>query len=381
MEYVNVNDLFTNKTILKEIPNDSGIYLFHNIVNNKYYVGQAIRIRKRLSSHISNYTNSKYDNPLYRAFNKYGLDKFEYKILEIIPGSDFKEIRKKLDELEIKYIKEYNSFGKFGYNQTLGADGGILGYKFTKEQCEKQNRLKVLNTTESCVVYIYDTITNNTTKYLSMAQASKELRWNNNSRNVTKYLITHGHYIAARSLNDLTTKINLYKSKKTKRTYNKGTYKYSLEEYTQIKKDNPEFTFLDLAEFMGVSKDTIYNYEHKLNPSFIIKKVFIFKCIDTYNNTYKILNRYLGNKLFGVKDISNPVAYQKDHPNSLYKKRYKLIKLNINDLTTRIFGTEDYKLDTNEIIKHHFRLPDGCTITSIYDNLNYLNINDYEQID
>lgn len=35
----------------------------------------------------------------------------------------------------------------------------------------------------------------------------------------------------------------------------------------------------------------------------------------------------------------------------------------------------------NSIIKHHFKLPNGFTVTSIYDNLNHLNIKEYTQID
>ena len=33
----------------------------------------------------------------------------------------------------MEYINKYSSYTN-GYNQTLGGDGGILGYKFTEEQ-------------------------------------------------------------------------------------------------------------------------------------------------------------------------------------------------------------------------------------------------------
>lgn len=35
----------------------------------------------------------------------------------------------------------------------------------------------------------------------------------------------------------------------------------------------------------------------------------------------------------------------------------------------------------NSIIKHHFRLPNGYIVTSIYDNLDNLGIKEYKQID
>lgn len=101
---------------IKTINTIPGIYLITNKVNNKHYVGQSINLRHRLSVHYYNYIHRKYDNPLYRAFNKYGLSEFEVTILE----ADCSFTRENLDELEIHYISVYNSYGKEGYNQTLG---------------------------------------------------------------------------------------------------------------------------------------------------------------------------------------------------------------------------------------------------------------------
>ncbi len=67
------------------------------------------------------------------------------------------------------------------------------------------------------------------------------------------------------------------------------------------------------------------------------------------------------------------------------EKKLKRMRLTLDDIEilnepiAKKVSNEDDK--DNGIIKHHFRLPNGYTITSIYDNLKYLNINDYEQID
>lgn len=67
------------------------------------------------------------------------------------------------------------------------------------------------------------------------------------------------------------------------------------------------------------------------------------------------------------------------------EKKLKRMRLTLDDIEilnepiVKKVSNEDDK--DNGIIKHHFRLPNGYTITSIYDNLKYLNINDYEQID
>ena len=151
---------------LYKIPKWAGIYCIKNNINNKCYIGQAIMLRKRLLHHISNYKSDRYDNPLYRAFNKYGLDKFTYQLLDVLEENDYKEARKQLDILEIKYIETYNSYNK-GYNQTKGGDGGILGYKFTEKQIEKQkeNTIKRINESLQYKIYLYDI--NNLTKKIS----------------------------------------------------------------------------------------------------------------------------------------------------------------------------------------------------------------------
>ena len=107
-----------------------GVYKWENRINHKCYIGQSIDVNKRLAHHFSNIKNNRYDNPLYRAIKKYGLENFDVTIREVLEASDV--LKSKLDEKEVYYINKYNSYGKNGYNQTLGGDGGILGYKFTK---------------------------------------------------------------------------------------------------------------------------------------------------------------------------------------------------------------------------------------------------------
>ena len=56
------------------------IYRFKNKLNGKSYIGQTYDINTRYYSHIHRY---KYrDSKFYRAIRKYGLDNFEFSILE-----------------------------------------------------------------------------------------------------------------------------------------------------------------------------------------------------------------------------------------------------------------------------------------------------------
>lgn len=116
-------------------PKKPGIYYFRNKKNGKYYIGQAQEIRDRVMKHHMNFEAGRYpDAHLYRGFKKHGLEVFEFGIIEIVDLPKGDERNKRLDELEVKYIKKYNSYGTGGYNQTKGGDGGIEGYKFNDIQ-------------------------------------------------------------------------------------------------------------------------------------------------------------------------------------------------------------------------------------------------------
>ena len=138
-----------------------GIYYFRNTLNGKYYIGQAQDIRTRALKHKYNFERDKYpDAHLYRAFKKYGPEVFEFGVLEIVNLPSGDDRNRKLDELEVKYIKKFNSYGVTGYNQTKGGDGGIDGYKFTDLQKQRVH----INTIEQTlnwdrILYFYDTKT------------------------------------------------------------------------------------------------------------------------------------------------------------------------------------------------------------------------------
>lgn len=120
-------------------PKLAGIYIIKNNLNGKCYIDQSIKIRSRIKDHMRNAKNGKLDLPIYRAINKYGFHNFTIDILEsFIPDADMTntDLIKQLDQLEIKYIEEYNAYTD-GYNCTKGGDFGVLGLKMTEEQKKK----------------------------------------------------------------------------------------------------------------------------------------------------------------------------------------------------------------------------------------------------
>ena len=104
------------------------LYIIKSNIDNKPYVGQTLSHRKnkgkyrpfgyigRFNDHISeaiNNTKRKQCTYLNNAIRKYGKDSFT---VELITKCKIEE----LDELERKYIIEYNSYFPNGYNLTQG---------------------------------------------------------------------------------------------------------------------------------------------------------------------------------------------------------------------------------------------------------------------
>lgn len=134
-----------------------------------------MNLGSRLRHHINNYKHHRYDNPLYRAFDKYGINNFSVEILFFINNPE-PCVKNLLDLLEISYIETYNAYGKTGYNQTRGGDGGVLGYKFTQEQREKVSKCsRIAAEKHSIEVVLCDIHTNTIRTFKSISNAAKEL--------------------------------------------------------------------------------------------------------------------------------------------------------------------------------------------------------------
>ena len=108
-----------------------GIYKITNKINGNSYIGQSINVEKRLLSH-KKYRNKIIKNKvLYKAIEKYGIENFDFEILE--------ECKKEeLNEREKYYIKKYNTYYK-GYNMTRGGDGKN-GCGLSRESIEKMKK-------------------------------------------------------------------------------------------------------------------------------------------------------------------------------------------------------------------------------------------------
>ena len=105
------------------------IYIIRNTVNEKVYIGQTIySVKDRFYAHMKPSTSKqKSGYKLYSAMNKYGKENFYCETLETGIPED------KLNEKEIAYIKQFDSF-KHGYNSTPGGDGRVINKLSNEEE-------------------------------------------------------------------------------------------------------------------------------------------------------------------------------------------------------------------------------------------------------
>ena len=92
------------------------IYKITNKINGKIYIGQTIHLNRRFNKYRG--LRCKGQPKLYRALVKYGIDSFTLEQFDTAP-------EEQLDDLEIKYIAQFDSFMN-GYNCTTGGKRCII---------------------------------------------------------------------------------------------------------------------------------------------------------------------------------------------------------------------------------------------------------------
>ena len=116
---------------------NQGIYKITNTINDHFYIGSAVNLKRRRIRHFSELRNQKHNNKhLQAAWNKYGENAFTFTVLEFVADSQ------KLHEAEDHWLREH--VGKqYCYNIGMAAIAPMLGmsgeksptwgYKHTEE--------------------------------------------------------------------------------------------------------------------------------------------------------------------------------------------------------------------------------------------------------
>lgn len=99
-----------------------GIIYKYTSPSGKCYIGQTTDENRRKRQHEHNAFNTEckqYNSKFYTAIRKYGWDSFQYEVLYTIFKETLEETIDILNDREIYYIGQYDSF-KNGYNMTIG---------------------------------------------------------------------------------------------------------------------------------------------------------------------------------------------------------------------------------------------------------------------
>jgi group I intron endonuclease len=70
---------------MEELTRTSGVYMIKNLKNEKLYIGQSKNIPERWKSHVRTAYNKKqksYKYQLYREIRYYGIENFQFLVLE-----------------------------------------------------------------------------------------------------------------------------------------------------------------------------------------------------------------------------------------------------------------------------------------------------------
>lgn len=121
-----------------------GIYKIENTLNHKVYIGQSVHIEIRWKEHC----RPSGDSVIAKAIQKYGKENFTFQVLK---ECDIEQ----LDELELFYIKKFNSIVPNGYNVTDYIDGKPTLYIYYDQEILnnivndlKENKLTILEISE-----------------------------------------------------------------------------------------------------------------------------------------------------------------------------------------------------------------------------------------
>ena len=90
----------------------SGVYKITNTITNDFYIGSSKNVKQRLAVHKCKSKWKRYpNNPMYLDMQKYGLDKFEFQVIEEAEPGQLKELEQQFIETLNPTYNNYNAKG------------------------------------------------------------------------------------------------------------------------------------------------------------------------------------------------------------------------------------------------------------------------------
>lgn len=214
------------------------IYKITNLINNKVYIGQ---FRRRDASAFNNYWGS--GKIIKKAIKKYGLKNFKKEI--IVEGRFNKCLT---NQLEIHYIRVYNTISPHGYNITEGGHNTAINLERPIHQYDLNgNFIKTWDSAES---------------------AKKELNVSNLSAVVHGRQKTSGGFIWTRDKRNIRTKVEKANNVIKKYEHIFWIYKNKWKKWKSVK---------DASEYYDISKTQLHNILSNRRSNKWLKGCFISK--------------------------------------------------------------------------------------------------------
>jgi hypothetical protein len=224
-----------------------GIYQIKNLINNKIYIGKSQDIERRWQQHRYGKTNLILSN----SIKKYGINNFEFIILETINFSNDKKnkIEKKLMALEQKWLNIKKPFKEVGYNINKTSKPNLTPNK-DKNFGSKISKIKIEMNHCGKPVIQYDLQGNKIKEWKSAAEIERKL--NILAENISSVCLkkqkSAGGFIWRRS-NDILTKEEIL---------NVNFVKRNRKRVLQLTKDN-----IPLKEFNSIKEATDFINEKR----------------------------------------------------------------------------------------------------------------------
>ena len=116
----------------------SGVYKITNTVTGDFYIGSSKDVKLRWANHKCQSTWKKCPNKqLYKDMHQYGVDKFEFEILEEVESEQLKEKEQKFIE---KMHPVYNDINANGWNVERYKEHKREHYQQNRERYKKQQK-------------------------------------------------------------------------------------------------------------------------------------------------------------------------------------------------------------------------------------------------
>ena len=217
-----------------------GIYGIRNKLNGMIYVGKTVNnFGDRWDCHKASIKGGYCANPnLGSEINKYGVDNFEYIILDDCTGKDLEYVNQR----EIEEIKKYKELG-LAYNIANGGDiGALKGHHLseeTKRKIGEKNRVNMTGRKAS----------EKTKKKMSESQKARYSKWTDEERQ--EWSERMSVWLKGHKCSEETRK---------KMIGNKNGATYTIEQVKEIRRLNEEEgkSYTEIAQIVGIPRGTVY---------------------------------------------------------------------------------------------------------------------------